>query len=98
MFSVWLVSVLRTGVAARCACFGASHTVISRRTLTRNLGLILLAAAAGVVARSGDRAPLAPEPAFLAVPTLFVATALALGYQRARPALTLSVDELEEDR
>ena len=59
VFTVALVRVIRAGAAVHCNCFGAASTApVSRRTVARNLALLVVAAGA-VLAGGGAIVPAA---------------------------------------
>jgi hypothetical protein len=78
-FTTFLFGRLRAGVRVPCACFGAAGTApLSGVEIVRNLGLVVLAAAAMLV-----QEPTAPSVADLVV-TVAVIGACALGLRWAR--------------
>lgn len=94
-FTLWMASVLLQNLQISCGCFGTASTTIGLQSIVRNL--LLLEAAGGGFLISLHVSSILPSFSLwmvMIVLSLGMCLCLLQAFQRARPALVLSYQEL----
>ena len=95
-FTLWMAWVRARGLRVSCGCFGPGGSRIGVRTIGRNLGLLVLAGAALVLAaRATSPLPEPSLPLLVAVTSLGMCLALFDGLRAAWPQLAITSEGLQ---
>jgi len=95
LFTLWMALIRARRLRVRCGCFGGGGGEVGGRTIARNVGLLLLAAAGFALAGTTGSLVAGPSlPLLVASSSAGMALALLLALRTARPNLILSYDDL----